>query len=261
VPELPDVEGFRRYLARFAEGRPIEAVEVIDADLVRNTTAQGLGRALRGRHFEGPKRHGKWLIAPAGRAELLMHFGMTGLLKWASDSGKRSSHDRVVFRFPGGELRYRNQRKFGGIWLARSDAEREKITGPLGPDAMALGREQFAELLGRRRGRVKPALMDQKLLAGVGNLLSDEILWRARINPRLPVQRLSGKRRDAIYDVMQDVLRRSNRRGRVPPDRSWLTGVRNDRDAACPRCGTRLRRATIGGRTACWCPRCQRGTA
>ena len=172
LPELPDVEGFRRYLARHAQGRRIERVEVLDAELVRNRSTQALGRAVRGARFAAPRRHGKWLIAPVGDVELLMHFGMTGLLRWSRDAGDRRAHDRVIFACEGGELRYDNMRRFGGIWLARDEDERARVTGPLGPDAAGIDHDTFDALLERRRGAVKAALMDQHLLAGVGNLLS-----------------------------------------------------------------------------------------
>jgi formamidopyrimidine-DNA glycosylase len=258
MPELSDVEGFRRYFARFAAGRRVESVAVADPMLARNTSPQGLGRALAGRRFAAPDRHGKWLIAPADGKQVLMHFGMTGLLVWGGSEAEPHPHDRIVFRLDGGELRYRNQRRFGGIWLARASRERDAITGRLGPDALKIDRDQFREILARRRGALKPALMDQKLIAGLGNLLSDEILWRARINPRTPVASLPTRRISRLHDAMRKVLRDSNRRGRVPPERGWLTGARNDRDGRCPRCGAKLARATIAGRTAVWCPRCQR---
>jgi formamidopyrimidine-DNA glycosylase len=256
VPELPDVEGFRQVLARHAEGKRIEAVEVIDRSMLQGTTPQALGRALENRRFKEPARHGKWLVAPVGEVEVLMHFGMTGLLEWRPRGEERHPHDRIVFVCTGGELRYRNMRKFGGVRLASGD--RERVTGPLGPDAQDLGREEFRELLGRRRGGVKAALMDQRLLAGLGNLMADEILWRARVNPRAQLQRLSRKRVDRLYDGMREVLRDSIPTGRVPPVQGWLTRARDERDPTCPRCEGRLRKATVAGRTACWCPRCQR---
>src|SRR3954470_717454 len=123
MPELSDVEGFRRYLARHAAGRRIERVEVRDATLLRNTTPQGLGHAVRGERFGEPRRHGKGLFADAGAATVAMHFGMTGLLHWTADAGYSHQHDRVVFRLDGGQLAYRNMRKFGGVWLARGEAE------------------------------------------------------------------------------------------------------------------------------------------
>lgn len=258
MPELPDVEGFRKFLARHAEGKRIARVEAPDQMLVRNRSAQALGRALRGKRFAAPDRHGKWLIAPVDDVELLLHFGMTGLLRWGRDDRDRHRHDRVIFVCEDGELRYSNMRRFGGVWLARDDREREQVTGPLGPDAAELTREEFERLLKARRGGVKAALMDQRVIAGVGNLLSDEILWRARIHPAAPVGELSPRRRAHLYDALHATVGESIRYGRIPRGERWLTRVRGDRSATCPRCGTRLRKATIAGRTACWCPRCQR---
>jgi formamidopyrimidine-DNA glycosylase len=257
VPELPDVEGFRRYFARYAAGRRVLGVRVHDAELARNTTAQVLGRILSGRRFGEPSRTGKWLRAPAEGPCVLMHFGMTGLLKWTSD-GEDHPHDRLVFDLENGELRYRNMRRFGGVWLARSAADVEEITGRLGPDAMSLDRERLGELLSARRGGIKAALMDQRLVAGIGNLLSDEVLWRARVHPREPARELSPRRLDALERELREVIAASNRRGRIPPIEGWLTGARDKRDARCPRCDAPLRRSTVAGRTACWCPRCQR---
>ena len=258
MPELPDVEGFRRVLARHAKGRPIESVEVLDPTMLRNSSPQVLGRALRGARFREPWRHGKWVIAPAGQVAVLMHFGMTGLLDWGRRGSERHVHDRIVFVCRGGELRYRNMRKFGGVWLARNEGEAHAATGPLGPDAQHLDRDEFEECLGRRRGGLKAALMDQRLFAGIGNLLADEIAWRAGEHPRARVERLSGPRRERLYEAMRDVVRESIPRGRVPHGPKWLTAVRDGREPECPRCGASLRKATVAGRTACWCPACQR---
>ena len=259
IPELPDVEGFRRVLAASAEGREIEAVEVIDRGMLRRGTPQSLGRALTGRRFGEPLRHGKWLLAPVGESCVLMHFGMAGLLEWTARDADRHNHDRIVFVCRGGELRYRNMRRFGGVWLVRGEREREAVTGPLGPEARDLSRERFHELIGGRRGQIKAALMDQRLIAGLGNLLADETLWRAGLDPRAPASALREKRLDALHDAMREVLRGSIPAGRVPHGKNWLTRVRVTKGAACPRCGTTLRRATVAGRTAVWCPRCQRG--
>src|SRR5919198_2289784 len=165
MPELPDVEGFRRVLARHAKGRPIQRVDVLDRTLLRNSSPRALGRVLRGRRFAEPRRHGKWVLAPVGDATVLMHFGMTGLLEWSGADAPRHQHDRIVFRCQGGELRYRNMRKFGGIWLATDERGRERVTGPLGPDAESVDQDEFLELVAGRRGGVKAALMDQTLIA------------------------------------------------------------------------------------------------
>jgi formamidopyrimidine-DNA glycosylase len=258
MPELPDVDGFRRYLARHAEGRLIVRVDVLDEPIVRNRSAASFRRALRDKRFATPRRHGKWLFAPVGNVELLLHFGMTGYLTWSDGADDRARHDRVIFVCEGGELRYNDMRRFGGVWLGRDARERDRVTGPLGPDAAELDRPTFEELLAPRRGAIKAALMDQRLISGAGNLLSDEILWRARVHPETPVRELSSRARSRLYDALHGTIGESLRYGRIPNGQRWLTSVRDDRDASCPRCGTRLRRATIAGRTACWCPRDQR---
>jgi formamidopyrimidine-DNA glycosylase len=224
----------------------------VDRTLLRG----GDSAALSGVRFGEPERHGKWLIVPAGEAEVLMHFGMTGRLDWAPTRSQRHRHDRIVFVCRGGELRYRNMRKFGGVWVWRQ--ARERVTGPLGPDATEVDRERFRELLARRRGTLKGTLMDQTLIAGLGNLMVDEIAWRARVDPRRRVGELQRRRVDRLWKAMDDVVRESLPTGRVPPVEDWLTGARDARDARCPRCGTRLRRATVAGRTTVWCPKEQR---
>jgi formamidopyrimidine-DNA glycosylase len=252
VPELPDVEGYRR-VAREAAGKRIERVDLIDRTLLRG----GRADAIAGERFGDPVRHGKWLIVPAGPAEVLMHFGMTGRLDWAPRRAERHRHDRIVFVCRGGELRYRNMRKFGGVWVWRQ--ARELVTGPLGPDATDVNRDRFAELLSHRRGGVKAALMDQALIAGLGNLMVDEIDWRARVHPRSLVRDLSRRRLGRLWEAMDGVVRESLPTGRVPPVEGWLTVARDGRDPHCPRCGARLRKETVAGRTTAWCPREQRG--
>jgi formamidopyrimidine-DNA glycosylase len=251
LPELPDVEGYRR-VAREAAGRRVQRVDVLDRSLLRG----GRPAAVVGARFGDPVRHGKWLFLPAGEAEVLMHFGMTGRLDWTRRGSPRHRHDRVVFVCRGGELRYRNMRKFGGVWISKRG--RERVTGLLGPDAADVDRGRFRELLAARRGGIKAALMDQRLIAGLGNLMVDEIDWRARTHPRAEVPGLSRRRVDRLWEAMDEVVRESLPTGRVPPIEGWLTGVRDARDARCPRCGARLRKATVAGRTTVWCPRCQR---
>lgn len=257
MPELPDVEGFRRFLERRATGQRIKAVDIPDTELVRNRTQRSLQTALAGHRFGKPRRHGKWLIVPVDEVEVLMHFGMTGALAWSPIDTDRHTHDRVIFVCEGGELRYNNMRRFGGVWLAGDDNERTQVTGPLGPDAADISAEDFAELIANRRGGIKAALMDQRLIAGIGNLMSDEILWRARLRPTVLVQKLNARRRRQTYEALRAVVTESSRYGRVPHGERWLTRVRNVAGASCPRCGYTLRRSTVAGRTAVWCPRCQ----
>src|SRR5438093_9443738 len=142
MPELPDVEGFRRYLARHAQGRCIERVEVADAGVLRNVSARELDRALRGHRFEAPRRHGKWLMAGTDGPSVLIHFGMTGLLHWAPEDGNRHRHDRVIFVLDRGELRYRDLRKLRGLWLAHGRDQEAQVLGRQGPDALDVGERE-----------------------------------------------------------------------------------------------------------------------
>jgi formamidopyrimidine-DNA glycosylase len=258
VPELPDVEQFRGIFRRHAAGKTVSSVWA-DPTIVRNATQGALGRALRGRRFEDPDRHGKWLICWTDGPALLLHFGMTGDLIWSGDEPRRHPHDRMVLAFvEGGELRYRNMRKLGGVWLAHGPAEVAAVLGPLGPDALAVRRRQFLALLDRRRGGVKAALMDQGLVAGVGNLIADEVLWHARVHPRRRIETLAPWERDRLYTELRKVLREAvEHYDHIPTKRRWLWHVRGLPGAACPRCGTALARTTAGGRTTYFCPTCQ----
>jgi formamidopyrimidine-DNA glycosylase len=252
MPELPDVEGFRRTFRRHGAGKTVRRVHDVDRAMLRGTTVQALARGLKGRRFKRPGRHGKLLLCGTDGPTLVLHFGMTGSLVW---NGEPHPHDRLVLELGDGALRYRNMRKFGGVWLAADDHELERIVGPLGPDWLDVTRERFDELLGRRRGQVKAALMDQKLAAGLGNLTAHEALWRARIDPRRRVGSLDRNERGRLYRAIRHVLRDSLPHGRVPTRRTWLTGARDDEDAACPRCGAPLERVKVGGRTSVLCPR------
>ena len=258
MPELPDVEGFRRVLARHAVGKPIRRVEVRDRGVLRGTSAPQLARAMRGRRFRRPERHGKWLVARTdGKATLLFHFGMTGSLWWRRPGAPEQAYDRIIFALGRGELRYKDLRKLQGVRLARDETAIERVVGALGPDALKISKRGFDECLAGR-GRLKARLADQSVIAGLGNLLIDEICWRARVHPLRVANTLNSQERKGLYRGMRHVLRASVRVGNVPGWPSWITGQRDKRDARCPRCRRKLARARVNGRMTVWCPRCQR---
>lgn len=259
MPELPDVEGFRRELASCGQGHRIDRVRVDDPGVLRGVSERRLRRELQGRRFREPQRHGKWLIARTdGGPAVLLHFGMTGRLVCESPREPAHRHDRVRFDLSGGNgVRYRDQRKLQGLRLAGSeDAVAHTLAGQ-GPDAASVRRAELRELLGGRRARVKSVLMDQSALAGLGNLLADEILWRARLHPARRADRLTDEETGRLHTAMRRALALSVRAGRVPDRASWLTGHRDRPDGHCPRCGAGLRRGKVAGRTTVWCPRCQ----
>jgi formamidopyrimidine-DNA glycosylase len=256
VPELPDVEGFRRVLSDHAVGRRILRVDVLDAGVLRGVSINGLQKALHGRKFGQPWRHGKYLVVPitSSKNAVLLHFGMTGSLHWASS---RHRHDRIVFVFDASELSYRDMRKLHGLRLAHSQDDVRRVLAELGPDAAELCLAELRDQLTGLRRQVKPALVDQSLIAGLGNLLADEILWRARIHPRRSCAQLQPEDFARLHARMRTVLRQSIEAGRVPPRKSWLTGRRDEKSGSCPRCGTTLDHGRVGGRGTTWCPHCQ----
>ncbi len=257
MPELPDVEGFKRYFARHAKGKPVRGVTAPTPAILRNTTPQALGAALRGQALGAPARRGKWMLAPAGGPAMLFHFGMTGLFRWSGDATGRHRHDRLILHFDDGELRYRNMRMLGGVWLVRSGEDVEPVTGPLGPDAASLDRSDLEAVLADCHGGIKALLMNQKRVAGIGNELSDEVLWKAKIHPASDCAALSDGERRRLHRVIREVIATSNRHGRIPTEPRWLKSQRREREPRCPRCRAGLERSRIAGRTSFWCRRCQ----
>lgn len=260
MPELPDVETYRRQLEAKALGRTIRAVHVPAPGLLVETTPQGLGMALAGRRFIRTTRHGKYLFATldSGRC-LVLHFGMTGRLGCGPRGDPWPCYTRLAIVFvDGSHLAYVAPRKLGRIALA--DTPPAYVAAHrLGPDALALDQDSLARLAQGRRGSVKSWLMDQTALAGIGNVYSDEILYRARFDPRRKVSSLASRDLARLWRALRYVLERAVRAGADPRrmPRSWLLRHRK-RNAHCPRCGAELAQWRIGGRNARYCPRCQR---
>ncbi|MBA8824793.1 formamidopyrimidine-DNA glycosylase [Saccharopolyspora lacisalsi] len=266
MPELPDVEGFRRVVADHAAQQRIEQVRVHDPRVVRRGTASELEELLRGRRMGRPRRFGKWLVLPvvdeADTDEstpcVLVHFGMTGMLVWCRFDEQAHPHDRAVVTFEHGELRYRDMRKLKGLHPLRRESDLATVLGELGPDAAEVSPARFHECLARGRRGIKSALMEQSVLAGLGNLCVDEILWGARVHPRCRTTDLDDARLRDVHASMRSVLRQAVRVERVPDRPSWLTGHRDEPGGRCPRCDDRLERGKIAGRGTVWCPGCQR---
>src|SRR5579875_1935099 len=236
MPELPDVEGFRRRLTNTLPGRRVRHVEVRDAGVLRNTSPQSLGRALRGRRFDMPGRHGKWLILPTDGPTILVHSGMTGHPYYTSGTEPADGRVRLVVTLDRGNLRYADLRKLRGVWLATGDDDVARVTGPQGPDALDIDLPTFRDVLSARRGGLKATLLNQSVIAGLGNLLTDEICWQARLHPSRAITGLDGDEVMRMHATMRRVLRTAVRHGCVPALPQWLTGARDEPDPTCPRC-------------------------
>jgi formamidopyrimidine-DNA glycosylase len=260
MPELPDVDVYRQYVDATSLHQKIEHAALDAPRMLKDITPDSLRSRLEGAKLEATRRHGKHLLIELSRGPwLALHFGMTGRLDYAKRDGGAPRHTRLSIEFANGyRLACIWQRRLGEIAIAR-DPESFVKERDLGPDALALELGEFKDLLAGRRGAMKSALMDQSLLAGIGNVYSDEILFQARLHPRrdadgLDEHDLAGLHR-AMWHVLRLAIERHADPERVP--RSWLL-PRRGKDQRCPRCGGPIEHATIGGRRAYFCPACQR---
>jgi formamidopyrimidine-DNA glycosylase len=258
MPELPDVEGFRRALAKGLTGRRVVDVTVLDPGVLRNRTPSQFTQQLTGRQFAEPARTGKWLILPTDGPSVLIHNGMTGRPYLADPGEELDRYDRLVITTDDGELHYSDLRKLRGVWLAATEPEVTNVIGPHGQDAWPISVAAFIDAMHGRQGQLKPTLMDQTVIAGLGNMLSDEVCWRAHLHPASSIPNLTDDELTRLAGQLRQVLRAAVRAGHIPRTRSWLNSRRDYPDPApCPRCGTTTCRTRIGGRTSLWCPRCQ----
>lgn len=260
MPELPEVEAYRR-LAEQALGRVVAAVRVGDPRFVRGTSPRRLSAALRGAAFVAARRRGKLLVLDVhgSRHRLGLHFGMTGRLRvdgvvgvdrlvYASDRDL-AAWDRLALRFSdGGSLVVSDPRLLGGAFLDPDE-------GVLGPDALTLTPAELRLALHASAAPLKARLLDQARIAGIGNLIADEVLWRAALAPARRAGSLSDvERRRLLHHLrrtLADLMHRGgSHTGDLMPERR--PGGR------CPRDGRELRRSTVGGRTSWWCPAHQR---
>jgi formamidopyrimidine-DNA glycosylase len=265
MPELPDVELYKRYLDEHALRQRVEGVAVGDARILGDLSARAFVAALGGNRFDGSRRHGKHLLVRLERAGwLTLHFGMTGSLAYFRNGEDDPPYDRVRFDFEGGaHLAYVNRRMLGRVGLTE-DANAFIRAEGLGPDALDPGFDlaAFTAALSGRRRDVKSVLMDQGLFAGIGNIYADEILFQARLHPKTPASALSERQRALLFEQIKEVLGTAIESGagaeqfleRLPDD--YLLPQR-DKGGKCPRCGTAIATLKSGGRTSYFCPRCQ----
>ena len=266
MPELPDVELYKRYLDQHALRQTIERVAVNDARILGELPAQAFIGRLTGNRFEDTRRHGKHLLVRLRRdGWLTLHFGMTGNVVYFRNEADDPPYDRVRFDFTGGaHLAYVNRRMLGRVGLA-DDADAFIRDEGLGPDALdpAFDLAAFEKAIEGRRRDVKSVLMDQALIAGVGNIYADEILFQARLHPHTPVTSLDERQRAELFRQLRQVLEKAIACGagaeqsleRLPDD--YLLPHR-DKQGRCPRCGGPIATLKAAGRTSYYCPRCQR---
>ncbi len=259
MPELPDVEHFRRVLASSALGRTVAKTEVRRKEILEDVSPAHLGKALKGNRFEAADRHGKHLfLRLADGGWLLLHFGMTGYPRVYEDPGEEPDHARFVAHFEdGGFLAVSMQRLLGRIRLVEEKEAYLEELG-LGPDAASVDLPAFREILKRTGGTLKGFLLNQGRIAGVGNIYGDEILFQARMHPKASPRDLDADEARDLHRALKRVLRKAADIGADPDrmPRSWVIPSREE-GGTCPRCGGPLERISVSGRNGFWCPRCQ----
>jgi formamidopyrimidine-DNA glycosylase len=258
VPELVDVEIVRRNLERWMRGARIVAVSAADRYILRPTAPAAFRRQLLGRTVHSVGRRGKWLrLALDAGLLLFSHLGMTGdWIACAADAGpQRSEHASFGLSRNGSttSVRYVDARRFGRLIAAREDIAEWRNLGT-DPLAEGLSAEPLAASLAKSHRAVKEVLMDQTVLAGVGNIVATEALWRARIDPRSPSDSLTPADTRSIVRALQATIRNELRHKGEGEGRLRVYGRAGE---PCPRCGQELARITLGGRTTTLCRRCQ----
>ena len=279
VPELPEAETVRRGLTGELTGRRIISVEATGVRTVRRHPDPGeLHARLAGRRITGLGRHGKYLLLRTDGGEVaVLHLGMSGQVRVEGEASLRPRHTHVAMALDDGrELRFVDPRTFGEVFVSAGPEGpdgRPKELAHLGFDPLEerVGPARFAALLGARRMQLKPLLMGQRFVAGIGNIYADEILWSAALRPDRVAAGLSPAEAEALRRRMQAVLRAAVRAGgSTLGDGSYVNvygaaGRYQLRHRAygmegrpCARCGTPIERLRWGGRSTFFCPACQR---
>jgi formamidopyrimidine-DNA glycosylase len=277
VPELPEVEVVRRGLDRWTAGRRIAEVEVLHPRAIRRHVAgaRDFEAGLAGQSVLGASRRGKYLWLPLdGGGALLGHLGMSGQLLLQPSDAADETHLRVRVRFAddGSQLRFVDQRTFGGLSL---EAMKDGLPLPIAhiardPMDPEFDDDAFIRALRAKQTGVKRALLDQSLISGVGNIYADESLWRARLHYDKPSSTLTRQRAAALLAEVRAVLGEALAQGGTSFDSLYINvngesgyfarslNAYGRAELPCGRCGGPIRRAAFMNRSSYYCPKCQR---
>ncbi|WP_168706649.1 Fpg/Nei family DNA glycosylase [Gordonia paraffinivorans] len=282
MPELPEVAAIADYVDGRVAGLPIRRVDVASLSVLK--TADPPYTALAGRIVESVGRIGKYLVirtVPGSEATasepmiaMVVHLSRAGWVRWSEDlspkplrpGGKSPIALRVHCGLPGEgfDVTEAGTQKRLAVWLVRDPAEIDRVAG-LGPDALELTEERLAEILASTTGRIKNVLTDQRVIAGIGNAYSDEILHTARLSPFASSKTLKPDQVSALYDAMRTVLTDASSRlegqevARLKSEKRIGLRVHARTGLPCPVCGDAIREVSFADRSFQYCPTCQTG--
>lgn len=273
MPELPEVEAIKRVIEPQIQGLSIKKVDIRRPEVIARPTAEEFCESLSGQVISKMERRGKFLLIwldDGGR--VILHLRMTGCLLPAPAGYPEEKHTHLVFELDNGfELRFSDTRRFGRFWLVRKGEEDTYSgIGNLGkePFDTAFTADYLRSRLEKRKKAVKVCLLDQSIIAGIGNIYSDEILFRAKINPARPANSLTGEEWERLAKIIPDCLSFFIEKNAVTPEEYLETKGQDYRNTPflqvyghagepCPVCGEALCRTVIGGRSSTYCPKCQ----
>ena len=287
MPELPEVETTVRDLKRKVLERTIFDVWTDFEKMIKKPSFEQFKKEIKGKKIERVWRRGKNILFDlSGEKTLLIHQKLSGHLlygKWQMVNGKWkpekkgpleekiNSYIHLMFTFDDGQmLALSDLRKFAKVELLNKEELKKEIS-ILGAEPLekSFTLKKFKEVLGKRKGKIKQVLMDQSVIAGIGNIYSSEILWEAKVNPFKEVEKLTNKELERIYEAMKKVLKRAiELKGESISDFRRISGEKGffDRERKvyrregkkCPRCGSKILKKEIGGRSAYFCSNCQK---
>ncbi|MFQ5680661.1 MAG: bifunctional DNA-formamidopyrimidine glycosylase/DNA-(apurinic or apyrimidinic site) lyase [Candidatus Omnitrophota bacterium] len=267
MPELPEVETIKRELSRTIVGRKIVDVVIRNPKVIKQPSPKAFRSQLKGKVIRGVLRRGKvliWELSP--HKSLTIHLRMTGQLVYPGNGQK----SRVSFIFADkATLDFNDSRVLGELRLL-SDWRSLRFIRELGPEPSELTAARFCDLLSRKGAKIKPLLMDQRVISGIGNLYAAEALFRAKVHPQRPARTLSDKEKGLLFKEIKATLSEAIRCGGSSMDQyvrvSGKRGnyavrhkVYNRAGKPCPACNTPIKRVVLGGRGTYFCPRCQSG--
>lgn len=285
MPELPEVETIARGLQRTIVGKRIQDIRTICPDVVKQPSRIFRKELLR-RKVKGVRRRGKYLLMDlSGGKTLLVHLGMTGNFFFdvrrppsvvrrqlqANNTSRNKKHNHLLFSFleSNAQLCYNDQRKFGKIKVFNTKEENNvPEMNKLGPEVLSVIYSEFVGIFRRRKGRIKSALLNQHIIAGLGNIYADESLFEARMNPAQITNTISKRKLRDLHRAIKKVLRKAIRAGGSSVD-NYLNvdgeigrfqlqhKVYGREGESCKRCGTKIKRIKINQRSSYFCPRCQ----
>lgn len=274
MPELPEIATIKSVLEQQVKGSAVRRITVNRPEVIAHPAADEFCRGVTGQTISAMARRGKFLIFHLkNQSRIIVHLRMTGCLLVAPPEYPIEKHTHIILHLSSGmELRYADTRRFGRFWLIKENEE-DQYSGiaklgiePLSSECTA---EYLQSRLRRRKRAVKECLLDQSVIAGIGNIYSDEILFRAKIHPCAPASSLTGGEWKCLSKEISDCLRYFIEKNRITPEDYLETKGQDYRNTpflqvyghageSCPHCGITLVRTVIGGRSSVYCPVCQK---